>query len=465
MNLYPLTRRVGAEDLIAGAEAAAEYIRGLARKSEEGVYWQTKAEALKNCPPMLDLYDGSAGIVLFFLQLAGLTGNRSYLADAAAGARYMVNQFKKTDYAYIPNSGRNFGGKNGCAWGLYYGGLAGIAFALLRAGKTLGDRELEEAAFRITEKIAAAAKKTTHGVIWSGFSSITMDGGTILFLLELSDYFKKPAWKDLAIQGAYAIAATALGVNENHIRFQGVLNPLANHSAFPAFADLGIGGDSFFPDFGYGTAGMCYTLAKAADAAGDAALLAAAEKGARYVMSLAVPTGKGKLLPYIYPDTQRLYYLGFCHGPVGTARLYVLLHQLTGKALYKDFYLALTEGIIEAGAPEHHSAGFWHTHCACCGTAGFINLFLGVWLETGEARYLEYANRSAKVIIGDAAYNGREAVWHQAFSRLDPAVITADIGYYNGASGIAASLVQTAMALQGSFETLRLPDEPYKERR
>lgn len=467
INLYPLTHRAGSDDFSIGARAAAEFIGNQAVTAEKGIYWQAQADRDQKLPVNLDLYNGSAGIVLFYLQLAKVLGDDAYRNAAIAGGEYIVNEFEKTQYRYQMPAGI-FNGPYGNSWGLYYGGLAGIAFSLLELGKAfqspaLGNGAFRTAALKITERIAREATRLDIGVIWSGYSNITQDGGTILYLLRAAEEFNRPEWKDLAIQGAKAIAATEVTVNERYIRFAGDKKLLESLAKFPALASsLNIGADSFFPDFGYGTAGLSYVLAKIAGLTGDAELLEKAEKSADYVASLATNTGNGRLVPYLYPDTTgSLHYLGFCHGPVGTARTYVLLYQLTKKEKYRDFYLGLVEGLIEAGAPEHHSAGFWHNHCACCGTAGFINLFLGVWGETGDRKYLEYADRSAQVIIGNATYNGKEAVWYQAFSRIDPNLITADIGLYNGAAGIALSLVQTASALQGKFDPLRLPDEPY----
>ena len=38
------------------------------------------------------------------------------------------------------------------------------------------------------------------------------------------------------------------------------------------------------------------------------------------------------------PDGEDLFYLGWCHGPVGTARLFYRLHQATGDRQWRDWF-------------------------------------------------------------------------------------------------------------------------------
>jgi hypothetical protein len=90
-----------------------------------------------------------------------------------------------------------------------------------------------------------------------------------------------------------------------------------------------------------------------------------------------------------------------------------------------------------------------------------VNLFLGTWLETGSEEFLDYAVRSGKALLGDATVVKERAAWYQAFSRIDPDQITADLGFMNGAAGIGVALLQLHGALAGRFGTVRLPDDPF----
>ena len=156
-----------------------------------------------------------------------------------------------------------------------------------------------------------------------------------------------------------------------------------------------------------------------------------------------------------------VHFLGLCHGNTGVSRLFLLLSRLTGEQVYKDFLFGLVQGIIEVGAPENHSAEYWYCHCQCCGTAGFVNLFLGVFFEFGDKEYLSYAIRSGDALLKGAEYENDGAVWPQAFTRLEPDKFTVDLGYFGGSAGIAASLLQLHAALEEGSQPLRLPDDPF----
>jgi lantibiotic modifying enzyme len=294
--------------------------------------------------------------------------------------------------------------------------------------------------------------------MWSGRSGITQDSGTILYLLYAAAYFNEPAFRDKALEGGAALLATGVETSPGSVLYRGFYNVLQEL----------VGGDphdpegDFFPNFAYGTSGISYTLARLYEESKDPAWLAAAEKGAEYLISIAVPVKEGKLIPYHYPNNEDgIFYLGFCHGPAGTARLFILLHRLTGKRKYRDFADELTQGMIGAGAPEYHSAGYWDVHCLCCGTAAFVHYFLGLWMEYREPRYLEYGLRSGKVLLGSAHYDGKHASWYQAFMRSEPGNISADIGYFDGAAGIGAALLQVSQALKQRLAVIRLPDDPF----
>jgi lantibiotic modifying enzyme len=461
INQTPLGRTPLAEDYFTIAKAAAEYLRKNSIKGDKGVYWMTAEDQKEGKKPLLDFYSGSAGIIFFFIELYDYTGETSYLEDAAAGGEYILDFLERNNWRYI--GAGEFAqskpyGKN--EWSFYVGGVGGIAFAFIQLYRVTGDARYEEGARKLSEGIAGAAEETAGGLKWSGYSGINQDGGIILFLLYAAEYFKRPEWKETARRGALAIAATEVDGGNGQRRFEGITNPLKDFSG-------GLTGETFFPGFSYGVSGYGSVFARVYQETGDRALLEAAEKAAAYLISIATPVGeKGRLIPYWQPENpEGIHYLGFCHGPVGSSRIFVLLHRLTENKKYQDFYRALAKGITGSGAPEYHSAGYWDVHCMCCGTAGFVNHFLGLYLETGEDRYLDYALRSARVILGSASYNGNTAVWHQVFMRIWPDKISADLGYYHGSAGIASMLLRTAAILEGKFRVIRLPDEPYRASR
>ena len=119
--------------------------------------------------------------MLFFLELARATGDRSYLDDAARGAETVLASATT---------------ERGC--GLWEG-LAGSAFVLQETAKATGDRRFADGARRVTETIVQRAKPAGAGVEWSDTTDIISgSAGTGLFLLYAAREFQQPALTQLA---------------------------------------------------------------------------------------------------------------------------------------------------------------------------------------------------------------------------------------------------------------------------
>jgi lantibiotic modifying enzyme len=219
--------------------------------------------------------------------------------------------------------------------------------------------------------------------------------------------------------------------------------------------------EAHMPGFAYGTAGISYTLARLYQETGDKAFLDGARAGAAYVTAVAHTRGNLALIPHRIPEWNNLFYLGHCHGVVGTSKLFYLLHDITGESVYAEWHEKLIQGLLGTGAPEIHSPGYWHCFSWCCGTAGFINLFTGIYLKKKEDRYLDYARRCGDVILGEASVDGGGARWYQMFKRIVPDEVTAEPGYGSGAAGIGTALIHLFLAEQGRSPIIRFPDEPY----
>jgi lantibiotic modifying enzyme len=434
------------------ARATAQAIRAGAVVTPTGTYWVNP----EGPNPQIDFYHGSAGFILFFIQLERITGDQSYLADARAGGDYILAELTRTNYAYPITSAHSAV--------LPYqhnettflsGGFAGVAFALVELAKATGNSSYADAAYRLTQDIVAAALPAPDGVMWTGYSGAYHDCGTVLYLLWASAYFQEPSWRDVAIAGGRAVITTGIELTQDGVAYIG-FKPMAQ----------GLFNDphntNFFPNYSYGSSGMAFTFARLYEETGDKHFLEAAKKGANYLISVADSVGASYYMPYTQPEKAiETHYLGLCHGNTGAARLFLLLSRLTGEQVYEDFLFGLVQGIIDAGAPEAHNDGYWYCHCQCCGTAGFVNLFLGMYFEYGDPAYLSYATRCGTVLLEDAVYEKDGAFWPQAFSRVAPDTITVDLGYFGGATGMAVALLQVYTALVGDFQTIRLPDDPF----
>ena len=176
----------------------------------------------------------------------------------------------------------------------------------------------------------------------------------------------------------------------------------------------------------------------------------------------------GSLIPHGLPDRKDLFYLGYCHGPAGTNRFFYKLYEMTGEDRYKRYIDMLTQGVIDTGAPEVRTEGYWNTYNICCGTAGLLNMYLGLWAAFGDETYLEQAKRCGKVITDGATVTdgteGRECTWRFALDRVAPDVLSTPIGLFDGAAGIGAVLLQLASAEKGQFHATRMLDDPFPEK-
>ena len=85
------------------------------------------------------------------------------------------------------------------------------------------------------------------------------------------------------------------------------------------------------PNFSHGTSGIAYSLASLYQHTKDRRYLDAALSGAKYLDSIAVRTdGATVIRHHDGADGENLFYLSWCHGPVGTARLFYRLFESTG---------------------------------------------------------------------------------------------------------------------------------------
>lgn len=340
-------------------------------------------------------------------------------------------------------------------WTYLGGGICGVAYALCELDRAMPTKEFRDKAIDLTEEVVAHAVPTNGGLKWSGKAGISFDAGTICYLLYAAKLFNRPEWIETARQVGDAIMLTGTKEAAGGIRYRGEVSVVAMMAKTddPAY-DV--------PNFFYGTSGIAYMFARLYQETGDSKYLAAAKAGAEYIMGVAVVEGDAALVPYRLPDKKDIFYLSTCHGVAGTGKLFYLLAEVTGEGLYSKWLEMLANGVLEAGAPEMHSPGYWHSVSICCGTAGIANFFAGVYLKTKDKKYLDVAKRCGDVMISEAEYSSKGGIsWYQAFHRIVPDDITEELGYFSGASGIGAALTQIYLAERDEAPCLRQPDEPY----
>ncbi len=436
-------------NFLSAAVETARWVRTAERKTDHGSYWLPEPdhpEKLTTVSPINGIYSGSAGTVLFFLQLAKATNDSSYLGDATRGADFLAATWHD-----LPAGKERLPGMNLS----FYNGLSGLAFVLAETWKATGDPRYKEAALASTQYIADAAKPAGAGVAWSSAPGIIGDGSIILYLLYAARLFEKDAYLALADRGGEHLLEIALPHPDGGLSWKGAPSEV-----------LGLPKETYFPNFELGTAGVAYVLARLYEDTGKTQFLDAAEQGALHLQKIATVRGDSTLISYRYPDLPDLYYLGFCHGPAGTARLFYQLYKVTKNREYLDWTERLARGVITSNIPDRLAPGFWNVVCQCCGSAGVTEFFLGLWAATGKTEYYAFANRVADQALGrQTDLDGSGYRWYQAWTRVKPWEVTAETGYSIGASGIGTALLHAALAQKGQYQAILFPDNPFPSNR
>ena len=117
-----------------------------------------------------------------------------------------------------------------------------------------------------------------------------------------------------------------------------------------------LGGDPHItPGFSHGTAGVAFALATAAAPLDRPDLLAAAVRGAEDLIALSgSANGRVCAVPLIVPPQAHrpAVYFGWCHGPTGTVRLFLLLNAIDPRPRWSAAIDACLVALRESRLPE-----------------------------------------------------------------------------------------------------------------
>jgi len=409
---------------LAAAEKAAAWIRSTEIRSRYGLSWPAVPKDLASVA--LNLYSGTPGVVLFFIQAYYATGQDTYLRDAWEGADVLLSKMP---------------GIEGVG---FYEGLSGIAFALEETYRASGDEKYRQGFLVCLGRIKAAAVEAGAGVEWGSTTDIISgNAGTGLFLIYASRETKDGSWLDLAARAGTRLAE--LGRPEN-----GGLKWAMD----PDFPRL-------MPNFSHGTAGIAYFLATLYKETKKKEFLDAALAGAKYLLSVANTEGDTCLIFHDEPDNRDLYYLGWCHGPVGTARLFHLLSEVSGDKSWLGWVRKSANALLQSGLPEEKTPGFWNNAGICCGLAGVGEFFLDLYQALGDRSYLEFSKRVTARLLAKASVENGNMSWVQAEHRTRPDYLFAQTGYMQGAAGIGTFLLWLDAADRAKTRRVIFPDTPF----
>jgi lantibiotic modifying enzyme len=415
------------------ARAAARWIGEHRRETAHGVTWPRVPG--DDAGGDLSLYHGSPGVVLFLLELHAQTGDEAALAEAARGADELIGVLD-SDVPVPP--------------GLYTG-LAGMWTALDRTAVATGAARYAAGAETCIRRVVETARQVPSGRMW--FDDALPDAS--------SDIVSGAAGIGLALLAAHARdgGEDALRVAHEVARYLVTIGEPQDGGPMwrisPSFPRN-------YPNFSHGTGGVAYFLARTARATGDGDLLAAAVEGGTYLRHVSDCGADGCLVFHHEPDGEELYYLSWCHGPAGTARLYHELADATGDTAWSDLVLSGAAATRGQGVPDTRTPGYWNNISQCCGDAGVGEFFLALHALTGDDGHLAYARHVADWIAGRADEpDAPVRKWTQAEHRVQPDMLQAQTGWMQGAAGVGAFFLHLAAREAGRSPFVVLPDSPW----
>ena len=362
------------------ARRAEAWIRRSAVRDAQGTRWP--ADPDKPAGITTDMYTGTSGVVLFYLEAWAATG----LSRHREGARRAMEILHAA--ATVRGSGIAWNDANDIV-----AGSAGIGLVMLWAQRALGDTAAREDAIKAGRHLVEVGIPEKGGLKW-----------------ELAANFPRR-----------------------------------------------------YPNFSHGTGGVAYFLAALYAETNERAFLEAAIGGATYLDAISTPTGPaGRRVFHHEPGGEDLFYLSWCHGPAGTARLYHQLAKVTGEAKYRNQVPRLAQGIVDSGVPEVHPdlSGYWNNISQCCGNAGVCEYFLSMHELTNDRRHVEFAVRVAEDMLARGTADGDGMKWVQAENRISPQEVIAQTGLMPGAAGVGLAFLHLDGAIEGRAPVIKLPDDP-----
>jgi lantibiotic modifying enzyme len=431
-----------AEDYLAAVIKTHNYLEKFRVSTPDGDYWVEPGENRID----LGFENGSAGITFFYLELYKVTGDSTYLEIVRSGLRYLAVHWRE----HLINSTDNENVKVVKHYELNTSsGVGSIAELFLKTYNTFRDDVSKNALREIAREVVATQTRHGEDVYWMDYPAYcTGDSGIAVLLLKISGALGDEELRKLAIKAGKTVLKSALP----DVRGGKVLSVIPQN--FPAHA----------PNFTVGTSGIAYALSVLYDGTKEKEFLEYAEAGAEYLRAISVKKGDGALVP-VFDDGNDLFFVGWCHGPPGTSRVFYQLYRSTGDEKYKDFIEEMVRGIEDIGAPETQSNGYWNNTNICCGTSALLQFFISLYLAFGDEKYLALAGRSAKIVLGEAEEIEPDAVgWPLAsmLSDRDSGKVTIEKGYLHGGAGIACALLQYYQILSGTaFRWDRLMDDPF----
>ena len=383
----------------------------------------------------MDLYHGLPGILLFYHKMYQVTGEERYRIKSQELARVIAGHLDQEDGSGNP--------------GLFTG-YTGLAWVLLKTWPAEHRDSIEhciECLSRSASKLdeqANEGERENLAVTWNEVNDVIGGSAGIgMFLLH--------CWTVPEIASAEARTLAIDAANGLILRGQ----PAGDSGGQKWMMDPSFPRE--MPNYSHGTAGVCDFLieihkkcaiesAKYDGRFGDAALA-----GAKYLLELDTRHGANGLLPHHFPDGEKLFYLGWCHGPPGTCQLANRVAEIKGLDAWRDYSDAATTELVQSALHRNRTDGFWNNTGICCGSAGVGSFLLDQSIKYRNDKYRAEAQRIALDILSRStigeSVDGRETLcWTSAEHRVQPDFLQTQTGLMQGAAGVGLFLLQLEAA-------------------
>jgi type 2 lantibiotic biosynthesis protein LanM len=372
--------------LLRAAEATGEVILTRADPALTSPSWPS-------CRASADLYGGTAGVCLFLAALSAVTGAERWRARASAAVAALL----QSDALSRALAASRLGA---C------GGVPSIAYALLLAGRWLGESDAVAASRDLLARLPAAGIDTDAVLDVEGGAA-----GALLVLLaaEVDDH--EPRFLELAGRCVSRLLAAQVRNGPD----QGAWRAGADARPRPGFA--------------HGAAGIACALERWLEFDSSTTVVSAIR--AAWAFERRVFQASGGTWPTVRLDGSRVLMAAWCHGAPGIA-----LARATGGGRASD---EQTEFEIEAALKHTASAPRGRFDHLCCGSLGRADVLLTAGRCTGRQAEAGLGAEMADSVATQILQAGRLGLRGQGYQRGAPAV-----GLFQGLAGIGYQLLRTA---------------------
>jgi lantibiotic modifying enzyme len=410
------------------ARQAFVWIGSVAVPAEGGLAWRDLGEPADN------LYSGTAGVLTACAEVVAAGLDPGPVAAGARGRLMHLAERGTDGQPTVPDDG-------------LFGVWAGVAVALRAWSRATGDAAAGLAARQVTTQIADRVLRRPADPSRC-LDVISGDAGILLALLPACASDSDPSsGRHSVVRAAHTLADGLVAAAE-----PGPDGPQWRMTAEWPY---------LMPGFSHGTAGVACALAAAGRVLHRADLAAAATGGARTLLAIGDHPG-GWAVPLTIPPRPNgpAVSYGWCHGPAGTVRLFLLLDAIDPQPQWRHAVGACLQALRDSRLPARLYPGYWDNVARCCGTAGVGQLLLDQYQATGDRALLDWAGILAADVATRALTGPEGVTWSNTEHTASPPQLPPEPGLMQGAAGIASWLARHHTLSAGVSSPPR-PIEPF----